>query len=232
MTLYEMIDKRRSVRQYSNDQVSEATVNGIRQFVANAERLSGQNARFEIVSSKELNTPVGSHAILAYCDEGDIPYANVGYVLQKADLYIQSLGLGSLWLGMGKPREKKDKFCIMLAFGSTELPQRKSEAEFNRLPITKISNEDNAAARAVRLAPSAQNSQPWELHFYESKMVISYTGRGLFRQILKKKLNKIDIGIATRHAELALQNEGVGIKSIIATSDTKNLKIEIQYANV
>jgi hypothetical protein len=152
-------------------------------------------------------------------------------VLEKADLYIQSIGLGSLWLGMGKPKEKEDKFCIMLAFGNTSLPMRKNVAEFNRLPIAKISNENNAVARTVRYAPSAQNSQPWELWFGEGNMVIRYKGRGLFQQILKKKLNKIDIGIATRYAELALQDEGKSITSITATSDKKNFEIEIQYAD-
>jgi hypothetical protein len=206
-------------------------VDGIRQFVADTEQLPGQNARFEIVSSDALNTPVGSHAILAYCEEGDAAYANVGYVLQKADLYIQSRGLGSLWLGMGKPREREDKFCIVLAFGNTGLPLRKNIMEFNRLPIDRISDKDNDVARIVRLSPSAQNSQPWELRFDEGKLVISYKGRGLFRQILKKKLNKIDVGIAARHAELALQNEGKRIKSITAASGVKGLEIEIIYSD-
>jgi hypothetical protein len=231
MTLFEMIDQRRSVRSYDEGPVGGETVEDIRRFVADTEQLPGQSGRFEVVPSDQLNTPVGSHAILAYCDEGDAAYANVGYVLQKADLYIQSLGLGSLWLGMDKPREKEDKFCILLAFGNTGLPMRRNVAEFNRLPMARISNEDNVVARAVRYAPSAQNSQPWELRFGDGVLVISYKGRGLFRQILKKKLNKIDIGIAARHAELALLEEGKSIQSIAATSDGKGLAVEIRYAD-
>jgi hypothetical protein len=231
MTLYEMIDKRRSVRKYDGETLSAETVNAIRQFIADTDQLPGQSARFEVVSSEVLSSPVGSHAILAYCKEGDAPYANVGYVLQKADLYIQSIGLGSLWLGMGKPREKKDEFCIVLAFGGTDVPERRGEASFNRLPMNKISNEDNAIARAIRIAPSAQNSQPWELSFSEGKIVVRYIGRGIFRQILKKKLNKIDIGIAVRYAELALEHEGKSVRSITTTSGDKDFSIEISYSD-
>jgi hypothetical protein len=65
MTLFEMIDQRRSVRSYDDVPISEGVVDDIRKFVADSEQLPGQNARFEVVSSDALNTPVGSHAILA-----------------------------------------------------------------------------------------------------------------------------------------------------------------------
>jgi hypothetical protein len=48
---------------------------------------------------------------------------------------------------------------------------------------------------------------------------------------LKKKLNKIDIGIATRCAEIALRHEGKRIQSITAMPDRKRLEIEIRYSD-
>jgi hypothetical protein len=231
MTLYEMIDLRRSVRRYEDDPPSDRVVRQIEHFIENTEQLPGQNAWFEVVASEAVNTSVGAYSVLAYCEEGDAAYVNVGYVLQKVDLYIQSLGLGSLWLGGGKPKEKKDDFCILLAFGQTDVPLRIGASVFRRLPLEKISDTDNEVARAARLAPSAQNSQPWALRFEQDKVIVRYVGRGIFKHVLWKKLNKIDLGIVTRHIELALQNERKTVRSITIQSDgtSKNFEIEIQY---
>jgi hypothetical protein len=115
----------------------------------------------------------------------------------------------------------------MMAFGYTQTPLRNGEEDFKRLPLSKISNEDNLFARAVRLAPSAANSQPWELRFSEGQAVIRYVGRGAFKHIFRKKLNKIDIGIATRHAELALRHEGKEIRSIEPKESNGGKEFEI-----
>jgi nitroreductase len=231
VTLYEMIDKRRSVRKYIDALPDDDTVDKIERFIENTRQLPGQNAWFEIVPSQSVSAAVGAYGILAYCEAGDAAYANVGYVLQKTDLYIQSLGLGSLWLGMGKPKakDKRDDFCILLAFGKTDVPLRNGASDFQRLPIERISNEDNAIARSARLAPSAQNSQPWELRFEEDKVIVRYVGRGMFKRMLKKKLNKIDLGIVTRHVALALRNEGKDVRSVTAKSDADGFGIEVRW---
>lgn len=48
--------------------------------------------------------------------------------------------------------------------------------------------------------------------------------------ILKNKLNKIDVGIAARHAVLALENEGNKILSATPITDGKEFSIEISYS--
>ncbi|MDD4494914.1 MAG: nitroreductase family protein [Eubacteriales bacterium] len=161
--------------------------------------------------------------------ESTAAYINVGYVLEKADLYLQSIGLGSLWLGMAKPKENKQDFCIMLAFGHTSVPVRSSVEEFNRLPLAKISDNDLDIAKAARLAPSAVNSQPWKLHFQDGSVTIRYFGRGMMKLILKNRLNKIDLGICTRFVVEALKNEGKHIKAIIPKASGKELEIEVKY---
>ncbi len=50
------------------------------------------------------------------------------------------------------------------------------------------------------------------------------------RIILKNKLNKIDVGIAARHAVLALENEGNKILSVTPVTDGKEFSIEISYS--
>lgn len=95
-----------------------------------------------------------------------------------------------------------------------------------------ISKEDTAVSRAVRLAPSSLNSQPWELKFEPGKIIVEDAGTGISRLILKNKLNKIDIGIAARHAVLALEHNGNAIISAVPKSDGSKFRIEITYKRV
>ncbi|MHB9295727.1 hypothetical protein PilKf_01475 [Pillotina sp. SPG140] len=230
MTLYDAIFIRRSVRKFNNSPLDAAAIKSIEKFIEDTPPLTGQSARFEIVSADKVHGGAAApHYIIAYCNESDSAYANVGYVLQNVDLYLQSIGLGSVWLGMAKPNEPERDYCILLAFGKTDVPIRKAEEEFKRLPMSEISDQDNSVAKAVQLAPSAVNSQPWKLHFESGKVVIRYFGRGLMKLMLRKKLNKIDLGISARHVETALLHEGKTILSITPKTSGKTFEIEIAY---
>lgn len=162
MTLYETIFVRRQVRKFNGTPLDKQTPQNILAYVSDTEQIAGQQARFEIVSAEAVNGGSASHYLLSYCEDNSAAYANVGYVLQKADLYIQSIGLGSGWFMGVQPKEKSENHCITLAFGNTDIPMRNGADEFKRLSIDIISPIDNAVARAVRLAPSAMNSQPWK----------------------------------------------------------------------
>jgi hypothetical protein len=229
MTLYEKIFIRRSAKHYEPTPLADDVLGGIKNFVAETKQLDGQNGRFEVVSADAVKNASVPHYILSYCEENDAAYANVGYVMQKADLYIQSIGLGSWWIGLQKPKTPAEDFCILMGFGNTTVPERSKETDFNRLSINEISATDNAVARAARLAPSAVNSQPWKLYFENNKVTIKYFGRGLVKMILQKKLNKIDLGIVTRHVEVALLHEGKEITSITPRGAGKEFQIEVFY---
>lgn len=229
MTLFETMFARRSVRKYDMTSIGENSLNDITAYLSNIKQLDGQNARFEIVSGDRVGDKSAPHYITAYCDEDSFAYVNVGYVLEKADLYLQSIGLGSLWLGMAKPRDDKQNFCIMLAFGRTTVPVRSSIDDFNRLPLSEVSDSDCSVAKASRLAPSAVNSQPWKLCFEDGAVTIRYFGRGMMKLILKSRLNKIDLGICTRFVVEALKNEGKQIKSVKPRATGKELEIVVKY---
>lgn len=229
MTLYETIFTRRAVRKYDMTPLQSKIIEDITAFIADIKQLDNQNARFEIVSDSQIKGATAPHHILAHCDNNDSAYANVGYILQKTDLYIQSIGLGSVWLGMAKPNEKTNDYCILLAFGKTDVPYRTATQDFNRLSINEISNTDNSLANAARLAPSAVNSQPWKLYFEDNKILVKYFGRGMMKLILRKKLNKIDLGIITSYLETALLHEQKEILSITPKSSGKEFEIEILY---
>jgi len=142
MTLCDTVFTRRSVRKYDKEPLNEDVLKNISDYLdrlENAGQMTGQKANFEIVGTDKVRGP-SPHYILAYCGKNDSAYANVGYVLQKMDLYIQSLGFGSLYLGVKKPRDASDDFCILLAFGRTSVPSgkvKKNSADFRsaRCPL-------------------------------------------------------------------------------------------------
>lgn len=229
-TLYETIFIRRQVRNYLGGSIEDSVLNDISKCVAEAEQLAGQHGGFKLVSAAEVSSNHGaSHFLLGYCGSTFAAYANVGFVLQKVDLYVQSIGLGSGWFMDIKPIHDAEQFCIALAIGKTDIPARQSEAEFKRKPLSAVCAEENSVVRAVHLAPSSLNSQPWRIELGSGKILIKDAGRGVSRLILKNKLNKIDIGIAARHAVCALTQEGKEIKSIIPVTNGKEFCIEISY---
>jgi len=73
------------------------------------------------------------------------------------------------------------------------------------------------------------NSQPWKLNFNDGLITVSYFGRGISQVILKNKMSKVDVGIASRHVVVALQNEGKEIVSVTPRMDNKSLTVEITY---
>ncbi|MDR1641146.1 MAG: hypothetical protein LBT59_15750 [Clostridiales bacterium] len=232
MILRDAIFIRRAVRKYSTDLPSEEMQNDALTIARDADSLVGQKARFELAGKDRVSGSSAPCHILAYSESTDASVANVGYQLQKADLYLQSRGLGSIWLGSGKPKAAKDKadFTFLLAFGKTAEPTRTGEADFNRLPVSEISNEDNPVANAIRLAPSAVNFQPWQLVFSPGKLVIKYKGRGPMKIVpMVKKMNKMDVGIAARHAVVELANEGKKVQSVKPVGEGNNFTIEITY---
>jgi nitroreductase len=236
MTLYETIFIRRSVRQYDSSPPDETSLSKIRQVLDSAKQLSGQSARFEIANASQLKGCAAPHAILAYAADTDIALANIGYTLQGVDLYLQSIGLGSVWMGMGKPIHPESDYRILLAFGKTSVPPRTGENEFKRQPVLQISNEDNVIARAARLAPSAVNFQPWKLHFargtslqeVQGKVTVHAKGRSIGK-LLVGKLQRIDLGIILKHVELALEHEGKKVQSIVPSASGKDFSIDVAY---
>jgi len=224
MTICDTVFTRRSVRKYDKTPLEENVLEDISEYLDRLEstgQLNEPKAGFEMVGTDKVRGPA-PHYILAYCEKDDSAYVNVGYILQRMDLYIQSKGLGSLYLGVKRPRAASDEFCIMLAFGRTDVPFRKGEQDFNRLPISEISSSDNLIAGYARVAPSARNSQPWKLIFEDDEVKIEYFGRGMLKGIFRKKLSMIDLGIVTRHIELGLLKEGKKITSIVSASEPDN----------
>lgn len=230
MTLYEAISARRQVRAFRTGPVEDGVLAQLRGCLRDAERLSGRQGQFEVVPAKDAsNSHNAPWCVFSYCEEDPAAYANAGYVLQKADLLLQSLGLGCGWFMDIKPVQPDPRFCIGLAFGHTDEPSRNGGEQFKRRPLGDICREDNEVSRAVRLAPSSLNSQPWTVEFGDHEVVLREKGRGPARLILRGKLNKIDLGIAARHAALALGHQGKRVIQAVPELDSGRLNITIRY---
>jgi hypothetical protein len=94
--------------------------------------------------------------------------------------------------------------------------------------VSDISSEDNAVARAARLAPSAVNFQPWKLEFSPGKVTVHYTPKGIGK-LLAGTMQKIDVGIITKYAELALEHEGKTVIAVTPHGTGRDFRLEVAY---
>lgn len=213
MNLADMIDKRRSVRKYSDQPVDAKTLADIVAFCANARPLYPDiQVQSQIVTKEQVRFyfPWKTPQLLAIYSENKPGYLeNVGFLFQQVDLYLQSLGLGSCWMGLGKLRSPEGapedmEFVILLAFGHLDGDfYRSGSADFQRKPLCEISDLADQRLESARLAPSSTNSQPWYF-IHEGETIHAYrSNAGLLRHKMLGSMNRIDMGIALAHMYVA-----------------------------
>ncbi|MDY5279140.1 nitroreductase family protein [Sharpea porci] len=162
-----------------------------------------------------------------------------GYAFEKLVLYATSLGLGTVWLAATIDRKSFEKAIdlkedeVMPAVtpigyaadkrSLRESMMRKGLKSETRVPFDQLFFKDNfdkplykeesgiwaLPLELVRLAPSATNKQPWravvekdKVHFYEKKTK-GYTSEDT------GDIQKVDLGIALCHFEIAAQESGL-----------------------
>jgi hypothetical protein len=113
-----------------------------------------------------------------------------------------------------------DNICMKVGIAAEPL-SRQSAAEFDRKPIGEVIADSGLQQtfEAVRLAPSAGNTQPWffmkdggDIHLFRQKF-------GAIKNAMFGKMNQGDMGIALCHAALALAHDGVSIKTVFVRTD-------------
>ena len=208
--LSQMISRRRSVRSYTPEMVDEATLAEIAAFMEGLSPLFPEAAPVaRIIPTKDgaflqkWRNPQFFAFDAPATEEGLI---NVGFMYQQLDLYLQSRGLGTCWVGLGTPVDtihkppEGMKLAVMMAFGHPDkAPERTQEADFKRRKLADISDIADERLEAARLAPSATNSQPWAflhegetIHVYREKL-------SLIKARTHGRMNLIDTGIALAH---------------------------------
>lgn len=163
-----------------------------------------------------------------------------GYSFEKIVLYAESLGVGTTWIAGTMDRSAFEKAvalengevmpCVSpLGYSAAkmslrEIMMRKGVRADSRLPFFELffdgsfdapmtkeaAGKWQTALEAVRLGPSAVNRQPWRamvcgdiVHFYEK--------RGRLRTEDGWDIQKIDLGIALCHFELAARECGLPV---------------------
>jgi len=200
MTLKEMIYKRKSCRSFTNVPVDGAILEAIKAF--SMKPLYPEiKVHWDIVPRNQVKCicPWTTPQLIAiYSEETDGWLENVGFLFQQMELYLQSLGLGACWLGMGRmnpktaPQVEGMQFVIMLAFGHPKGdPLRHELKNFKRKKPEQIADYADPRLEPARLAPSAVNSQPWYFTHENDTMHVYYGRKGVLND-----MHRIDIGIA------------------------------------
>ena len=204
MTLKEMIYHRKSCRSFTGTPVDAEMLEKILSFEP-IPLYPEINVRMDIVSRDKVKcicpwtTP---QLITIYSEKADGYLENVGFLFQQVELYLQTLGLGVCWLGMGRMNPKTTtkvdgmQFIIMQAFGYPKGSQLRHDLEdFKRKSLSQISDTVDPQLEVARLAPSAVNSQPW-FFTHDGNTIHVYCSH---------KGSRLDIGIAL--ANLYVANE-------------------------
>ena len=172
-------------------------------------------------------------------------FLSYGYLLEQTVLFITDMGLGTCWVGGYRTDQPlggnlQDGFLVgaIVAFGYAAPKQAMMERTIHgfikphrRKPNSELfsyvdfhtpipENFPEAyinAIEMVRIAPSAANLQPWRLVIAESLQTAHFyrqrTAASKFYE--RKQLQRIDMGIAMCHFELALSDAGISGKWVI-----------------
>jgi nitroreductase len=213
MNLEEIIYKRQSIRKYDEDPLTEETLNGIRRFIDNVYVLNPDiNWSYDIVGPENIKTLMrwkAPHYLVIFSEPEQNYFQNIGFIFQQVDLFLQSKGIGTCWIGAGSPKNYENpnpehEFIILLAFGSPAGEIYRNRDQFKRKKLDEISDREDERLIPAQFAPSAANTQSWYFTHNEDGSYDVYRNKRRFMR--NKKMvnwNKIDIGIALAHLHVA-----------------------------
>lgn len=216
MDLFNSIKKRKSCRKYIDEPLNQEELKKIEETIKSFEPLFPDltlNYRFisETKGMFQVNAP---HYLVISGNGKEGEEENAGFIGEQFMLWLNTQGLGGVWLGASKDAGKNSKKddIIIIGFGKVEGSPNRELSEFKRKDISKITNDIvDKGVKAIHLAPSGMNLQPWYFKKENDKLLV-------YRQIIKPpmsflyKLTRVDIGIALCHYALASKHYGVDFK--------------------
>lgn len=197
--------------------------------------------------------------VVALVEKTDRDLEDIGYSLEKAILYATSLGLGTCWLGgtfkksefskaveqkdneilpcitpIGYPSSRKSVIDSAMRFVAGSKNRKGWDKLFFSCDFSQQLSESDAGKYAIplemlRLAPSASNKQPWRIvkdmnncHFF-----LKHT-KG-YAKYLAYDLQRVDMGIAMCHFELAAKELGINGKWHISDPGSLGTPQDTEY---
>lgn len=231
MDYYKMLFKRKSFHLFRGaDEISTDEVAGLEGFLKTVKPLDKNiYTDIRIVPESETTCTRGAqYCILFYSEPRENYLRNIGYIGEQIDLYLASKDIGSLWFGIGKPKQAPPdgmEFVIMMAISKMPSGQfRKDMFKAKRKPLSEIWEGDLLpAANIVRFAPSACNTQPWIVTYKDNKLLIYRYKKPGKRGIMPADkvgfYNRIDIGIFLLFLETCLAHEDCAFTSVQYTEN-------------
>jgi len=229
---YHAIEKRHSVRQYSEEAVPVELLDEIEHICDKFHPFHGARAALvrepQSDAFKGLIGPLlkvkGAPHYVAFVGDADFNHFEtaLGYMGEGVILGATSKGLNSCWVtGFFRPENVEEDVAIKdgeriigvspIGYAEESKDRVGTAREHDRKPLSKLIKSGNIdqkwvkpALEAARLAPSAVNRQPWRFEVSSDSIIISYAG--LFDLGTSKA---IDCGIAMLHAELGARHAGM-----------------------
>lgn len=209
--LYDAVFHRKSVRKYDNAPLNEEYMARVQQSLEEVVPLiPGIRTEFKVLGAGDIksNAP---QCLCLFSEKKDGWRINAGFMMEQMDLHFSANNIGACWLGLKKPEKTVAapsgmEWVATLCFGTpAQSMHRESTDEFKRKSLNEISDVTDLfhVLEAVRLAPSAQNSQPWRISGNAEHVVFSRK-----KNLLLSKLNEIDMGIALCCFWLSLKHQG------------------------
>lgn len=212
--MQEYINKRKSVRKFEMETLSDDCLLQINDFIKTIIPLNSTiNYEYHLVNKEDTKSLIpikAPHYLLLYSEDKEGYLENIGFIFQQLDIFLSSIGLGCCWLGMAKPISNKHselEFVITLAFGKALDTPYRTLNEFKRKALHQISNTSDTRLECARLAPSATNSQPWYFVTNDTNIDVYCVKSSLIKGFIFNKMNKIDMGIALAHLYLCNKDE-------------------------
>ena len=109
--LREMIYQRRSVRKYEKSALSAEVLASVEAAIPDLcplyPDIKTELAILDRASVRTMMPWMPPHAVAIYSEVKEGYLENAGFILEQLDLYIQSLGLGSCWVGLGRVKDRE-----------------------------------------------------------------------------------------------------------------------------
>lgn len=229
MNLYQMIFKRRSIRKYKKDQVPEQLLKDIIYFGNCVGRLHDDiQIKMEIRENPDGHLPAkglwkveAPYYLVFYSEEKKGCMENAGYVLEPVILYMTGKGLGTCYLGNAKleePAPEGMKQIVLVAFGYPKTLLYRDPATAKRLPLKELCVFKEEAGepvknilKAVRLAPSSMNVQPWRFIVYHDRIYV-FACREFLPSASFSSMRELSIGIMISHMAIAAEEMWMSFK--------------------
>lgn len=207
MNLYDAITTRKSTRKFTIKSLSDKELDEMIITLKKFDLLySDIKLDYRIVSdTKGMFNVLAPHYLIISGQGKKYEKENAGFVGEKFVLWLHTKGIGSVWQGKSKDKGKgySKNDIIVIAFGRAEVPIERELSQFKRKIIETITNTpDDDLMKAVHLAPSGMNLQPWYFEKRDNKIIV-YKQKLKFPLSWLYKITAIDMGIALCHYAIA-----------------------------